>query len=200
LQVIRQIFFPPFRPIFIPPPRARHPPSAIGHPIGHRRRRRIILNIATAPPLLPHPALPPSPSPLQIATMNNSQAQQFAALQKATATYNNDAKMADHLRRREVDMMTRAAEQNRQYEEELRIAHGELGEEARKQKNLIMERNRCKQATETDRQFIFTITSELKGIEVRTTIFDFSSCWVFKYSRFQPHQYLHSQPCFVMAC
>lgn len=116
--------------------------------------------------------------------MNNSQAQQFAALQKATATYNNDAKMADHLRRREVDMMTRAMEQNRRDEEELRIAHGELGEEARKQKNIIAEKNRCKQATETDRQFIFTITSELKGIEVSTPILR-----VFKYSRFQHHQY-----------
>ncbi len=99
--------------------------------------------------------------------MNNSQAQQFAALQKVTTAYSNDAKMADHLRRHEVEMMTRAAEQNRRDEEDLRIAHGELGEEARKQKNLIIERNRWKQATETDRQLIFTITSELKGIEVR---------------------------------
>lgn len=64
-------------------------------------------------------------------------------------------------------MMTRAAEQNRRDEADLRIAHGELGEEARKQKNLIIERNRWKQAIETDRQLIFTITSELNGIEVR---------------------------------
>ena len=98
--------------------------------------------------------------------MNNAQAQQFAALQKAVETYKNDARMADHMRRREVDMMNRAAEQNRREEEELRIAHGEIGEEVRKQKNLEEERKRCKEAIEADRQAIVQITSELQGIEV----------------------------------
>ena len=40
--------------------------------------------------------------------MNNQTSQQFNALQKATATYQNDAKMADHMRRREVDLMNRS--------------------------------------------------------------------------------------------
>ncbi|KAL3783946.1 hypothetical protein ACHAW5_010460 [Stephanodiscus triporus] len=97
--------------------------------------------------------------------MNTVQAQQFAALQKATASYNNDAKMADHMRRREADVMSRAAEQNRRDEEELRIAHGELGEETRKQKDHEIEKKRYKHAVETDRQSIVKITSELKGIE-----------------------------------
>lgn len=97
--------------------------------------------------------------------MNGVQAQQFAALQKATATYQNDAKMADHMRRREVDLMNRATEQQRRLEEELRAAHGELGEEARNQKNLDIEGKRFKQAIEADRQSIVKITSELKGIE-----------------------------------
>jgi len=99
--------------------------------------------------------------------MNTVQAQQFAALQKATASYNNDANMADHMRRREADVMSRAAEQNRRDEEELRIAHGELGEETRKQKDHEIEKKRYKHAVETDRQSIVKITSELKGIEVR---------------------------------
>ena len=98
--------------------------------------------------------------------MNNAQAQQFNALQKATATYANDAKMADHMRRREVDLMNRATEQQRQLEEELRIAHGQLGEETRVQKALDTEGKRFKHDIEADRQAIVKITSELKGIEV----------------------------------
>ena len=99
-------------------------------------------------------------------TMNNVQAQQFAALQKATAAYQNDSKTADHMRRREGELMVRATEQQRQLEEQLRVAHGEVGEETRKQKNLEVERKRYKQAIEADRQAIVKITSELKGIEV----------------------------------
>jgi len=97
--------------------------------------------------------------------MNGVQAQQFAALQKATATYQNDAKMADHLRRREVDLMNRVTEQQRRLEEELRAAHGEVGEAARNQKNIDVEGKRYKQAIEADQRSIVKITSELKGIE-----------------------------------
>ena len=100
-------------------------------------------------------------------TMNNVQAsQQFNALQKAIAAYHADAKMADHMRRREVDQMNRAAEQHRREEEELRIIHGSIGEETRKYENLKIEGKRYKDATENDRQESVTITSEIKGKEV----------------------------------
>jgi hypothetical protein len=99
--------------------------------------------------------------------MNTAQAQQFAALQKATASCNNDARVADQMRRREADATARASEQNRRDEEGLRAAHGELGEEARKRKDLDVERRRCGQAAEADREAIARITSELNGIEVR---------------------------------
>mmetsp|Transcript_3973 Transcript_3973/g.8927 ORF Transcript_3973/g.8927 Transcript_3973/m.8927 type:complete len:282 (-) Transcript_3973:280-1125(-) len=97
--------------------------------------------------------------------MNNAQAQQFAALQKATTTFGNDTKTADHMRRREADLMNREQEQRRRLEEELRIAHGALGEETRTEKNLEIERKRYGQATEADRRAIVEITSELKGAE-----------------------------------
>lgn len=61
--------------------------------------------------------------------------------------------------------MTRVTEQQRRLEEELRIAHGELGEEARNEKNLEIERQRFKNATEADSKALVKITSELKGIE-----------------------------------
>ena len=102
--------------------------------------------------------------------MNSSQAQQFNALQKATKTYQNETKTADHMRRREVELMKREQEQQRRLEEELSVAHGELGEETRKMKNLEAERNRYTQATEADRQANLKITNELKGIEVRYNI------------------------------
>ena len=114
--------------------------------------------------------------------MNTAQAQQFASLQKATANHNNDARMADHARRRESDMIVRASEQDRRDEEELRKAHGELGEETRKRKNLEVEMRRCRQASEADREAIIKITSELNGIEVRTYVcvrrFLLSSCTI----------------------
>lgn len=98
--------------------------------------------------------------------MNNAQAQQFVALQKATAAYNNETKTADHMRRREVDLMNREQERLRLLEEELRAAHGAFGEETRIQKNLEVERTRYRQATEVDRQAIVKITSEMQGTEV----------------------------------
>mmetsp|Transcript_26070 Transcript_26070/g.47289 ORF Transcript_26070/g.47289 Transcript_26070/m.47289 type:complete len:284 (+) Transcript_26070:99-950(+) len=97
--------------------------------------------------------------------MNNAQAQQFAALQKATTTFSNETKTADHMRRREVDLMNREQEQQRRLEEELRVSHGALGEETRTEKNLEIERKRYRQATEADRHAIVKITSELKGTE-----------------------------------
>ena len=97
--------------------------------------------------------------------MNTSQAQQFASLQRATSAYHNDAKVADQMRIRETETMNRAIDRNRRDEEKLRIAHGELGEETRKAKNLSIERERIKNAMESDRQSIIRITSELKGIE-----------------------------------
>ena len=99
--------------------------------------------------------------------MNNQTSQQFNALQKATAQYQNDAKMADHMRRREVDLMNRASEQNKRDEEQCRIVHGNLGEEIRKAKTLATERKRYKDGIENDRQENVTVTSELKGKEVR---------------------------------
>lgn len=107
--------------------------------------------------------------------MNTAQAQQFAALQKATSNFNNDGRMADHARRREADMVVRASEQDRRDTEELRKAHGEFGEETRKRKNLEVERRRCKQASEADREAIIKITSELNGIEVRV-LYAWCSC------------------------
>ena len=98
--------------------------------------------------------------------MNTAQAQQFATLQKGTATYKNDTKMADHMRRKEADLMSRAIEKNRRDEEELRAVHGEVGEESRKQKNLDMERKRLKEVMECDKLAIQKITQELKIIEV----------------------------------
>jgi hypothetical protein len=98
--------------------------------------------------------------------MNTAQAQQFATLQKGTATYKNDTKMADHMRRKEADLMSRAIEKNRRDEEELRAVHGEVGEESRKQKNLEMERKRLKEVMECDKLAIQKITQELKIIEV----------------------------------
>lgn len=99
--------------------------------------------------------------------MNTAQAQQFATLQKGTATYKNDTKMADHMRRREADLMSRAMEKNRRDEEDLRVVHGEVGEESRKQKNLDMERKRLREVMECDKLAIQKITEELKIIEVR---------------------------------
>ena len=96
--------------------------------------------------------------------MNN--AQQFNELQASISSFNADAKMADHLRRREVDQMNRAAEQHRREEEELRIIHGSIGEETRRHENIKIEGKRYKDATENDRQESVTITSEIKGKEV----------------------------------
>ena len=98
--------------------------------------------------------------------MNNMQAQQFAALQKTTSVYRDETKTADHMRRREADLMNREVQQQNRLEEELRVAHGELGEETRKRRNLDVERNRHSQSSEADRQANVTITSELKGVEV----------------------------------
>lgn len=61
--------------------------------------------------------------------------------------------------------MSRAVEKNRRDEEELRIAHGAVGEETRKQKNLEMEWKRYKDAMESDRRVIEKITEELKLID-----------------------------------
>ena len=107
--------------------------------------------------------------------MNNQTSQQFNALQKATAQYQNDAKMADHMRRREVDLMNRASEQNKRDEEQCRIVHGNLGEEIRKAKTLEAERKRYKDGIENDRRENVTVTSELKGKEVSTTRVGFLS-------------------------
>ena len=98
--------------------------------------------------------------------MNNMQAQQFAALQKTTSVYRDETKTADHMRRREADLMNREGQQQNRLEEELRVAHGELGEGTRKRRNLEVERNRHSQSSEADRQANVTITSELKGVEV----------------------------------
>ena len=103
--------------------------------------------------------------------MNNQTSQQFNALQKATTQYQNDAKMADHMRRREVDLMNRASEQNKRDEEQCRIVHGNLGEEIRKAKTLEAERKRYKDGIENDRQENVTVTSELKGKEVRVELY-----------------------------
>ena len=100
--------------------------------------------------------------------MNNTSAQQFNALQKATATFANDAKAADSLRRREGDLLNRAQEENRRLEEEMRAAHGDVGEETRRKENLDVERRRFEGAAEADREANVKITSELKGIEVRS--------------------------------
>ena len=102
--------------------------------------------------------------------MNNQTSQQFNALQKATAQYQNDAKMADHMRRREVDLMNRASEQNKRDEEQCRIVHGNLGEEIRKAKTLEAERKRYKAGIENDRRENVTVTSELKGKEVSRVV------------------------------
>jgi len=98
--------------------------------------------------------------------MNSNQAHQFNLLQKATSTFQNETKTADHMRRRELDLVNREQEQQRRLEEELRMAHGAVGEETRTKKNLEVERNRYVQATESDRKANVKITSELKGIEV----------------------------------
>ena len=103
--------------------------------------------------------------------MNNVQAgQQFNALQKATATYNNDAKMADHMRRRETDLMNRAAEQIRLDEEEFRIVHGVVGEEERKRKNLEAEIKRYREGIEADKKESIAVVSETTGKEVSVVL------------------------------
>lgn len=105
------------------------------------------------------------------AIMNNVQAgQQFNALQKATATYNNDAKMADHMRRRETDLMNRAAEQIRLDEEEFRIVHGVVGEEERKRKNLEAEIKRYREGIEADKKESIAVVSEITGKEVSVVL------------------------------
>jgi len=63
--------------------------------------------------------------------------------------------------------MSRAMEKNRRDEEDLRVVHGEVGEESRKQKNLDMERKRLREVMECDKLAIQKITEELKIIEVR---------------------------------
>lgn len=104
-------------------------------------------------------------------TMNNVQAgQQFNALQKATATYINDAKMADHMRRRETDLMNRAAEQIRLDEEEFRIVHGVVGEEERKRKNLEAEIKRYRDGIEADKKESIAVVSETTGKEVSVAV------------------------------
>ena len=116
--------------------------------------------------------------------MNSVQAQQFAAIQKATTTYHNETKTADHMRRREVDMMNREQERQKRVEEELRIAHGSVGEETRKKKNLEVERKRLVQSTEADRQANIKITSELKGVEVSLAMYVCSSL---RFTQFDLH-------------
>ena len=120
--------------------------------------------------------------------MNNVQAgQQFNALQKATATYINDAKMADHLRRRETDLMNRAAEQIRLDDEEFRIVHGVVGEEERKRKNLEAEIKRYMDGIEADKKESIAVVSETTGKEVSVVE---CSCCLPAYLRVtQPHFY-----------
>jgi len=85
------------------------------------------------------------------------------------------------MRRREVDLMNRASEQNKRDEEQCRIVHGNLGEEIRKAKTLEAERKRYKDGIENDRRENVTVTSELKGKEVRVVVY-LSLCSVCWYS------------------
>ena len=102
--------------------------------------------------------------------MNTAQAQQFAALQKATASHNGDARGANQARSHEAKGTARTHERYCQGKGELRIAHGKIGEETRRRENLNAERRRLGQAAEADRRAIVGITSELNGIEVRAAV------------------------------
>ena len=97
--------------------------------------------------------------------VDNSVQTQFAVLKKDTDAYRNAANAADRDRRREEEQLRVLQSSRIRLEEDIRVAHTELGTETRKKKILDDERKRLKDTMETDRQAIIKITSELKGID-----------------------------------
>mmetsp|Transcript_9925 Transcript_9925/g.21352 ORF Transcript_9925/g.21352 Transcript_9925/m.21352 type:complete len:303 (+) Transcript_9925:199-1107(+) len=97
--------------------------------------------------------------------VDNSVQSQFATLKKESDVYSRSADDAERERQREEHHLNVLQSSRLRLEDEIRVAHTELGTETRKKKILDDEKKRLMQTMDADRQAIINISSELKGID-----------------------------------
>ncbi len=97
--------------------------------------------------------------------VDNSVQSQFASLKKESDAYSHAADDAERDRQREEHQLHVLQSSRLRLEDEIRVAHTELGTETRKKKILEDEKKRLLKTMEVDRQAIIKITSELEGID-----------------------------------